>query len=492
MRAVDALEARIMLTIDVQFDYTYDDGGFFDAPERRHALEAAGRSFEDAFTESLDAITPSGGNTWTITANHPETGADLNIVNPVIPADTIIIYVGARDLGGTTRGQASSGYSASGFGNWFDQIDYRGQAATSTETSSYGGSVAFDIDTNWHFGLTEAGLDFNESDFYSVAVHEIGHLMGISGGTNSWTNQISDGLFMGANILAANGNNGVPAHSGHFEDNVMSDGREVAMSPVGTSGTRAAFTTFDWAAMDDIGWTLSFDENVGGSKPGHLLVQVFDETGSPVANQTVTLTSSSGGTANTPSGMTDINGFFSTFVTGGTWAIGVNNTSSNVTVNGGMEAEIVSIDLTPQDDVILRDATTNRWRLGFSDETSFSSVQGPNWSTSVDWTTVQGDFNGDGLLDVAGLNELGQWWVSSSNGTTLTTSYWQKWNPNGGWHNFQVGDFNGDGMDDVMAQSSGGYWWVARSNGSSFVNTSVGRWSTSAWVEIVSGDFNGD
>ncbi len=44
------------------------------------------------------------------------------------------------------------------------------------------------------------------------------------------------------------------------------------------------------------------------------------------------------------------------------------------------------------------------------------------------------------------------------------TNYWGQWSPNLNWQDVRVGDFNGDGLDDIAGRYLG-QWWVARSKG---------------------------
>jgi hypothetical protein len=88
-----------------------------------------------------------------------------------------------------------------------------------------------------------------------------------------------------------------------------------------------------------------------------------------------------------------------------------------------------------------------------------------------------GDFNGDGKADLVGrARETGQWFVSTSTGSSLTSpSVWGAWDPSRNWVDVQVGDFNGDGKDDVVGRDAAtGQWLVNVSTGSAF--------ATSVWV----------
>jgi len=118
------------------------------------------------------------------------------------------------------------------------------------------------------------------------------------------------------------------------------------------------------------------------------------------------------------------------------------------------------------------------------------------WSPSDTWKDVhKGDFNGDGLGDIAGRSHSsGQWWVSLSTGSGFVNESWGSWSTAANWADVNVGDFNGDGRDDIVGRvSSSGEWWVALSTGNSFTNQSWGSWDPAiAWADVRVGDFNHD
>ncbi len=146
----------------------------------------------------------------------------------------------------------------------------------------------------------------------------------------------------------------------------------------------------------------------------------------------------------------------------------------------------------PKQDVAAWDSTTGDFSIGASTGTRFPIKQGPNWAPGENWQFVQGDFNNDGKLDVAGLNAAGTWRVGLSDGTTFTTSNWGTLTTESGWQDIQVGDFDNDGDQDILARSSTGRWWLSRSSGSAFTVTALVRWAPTGWKAIVSGDFNED
>jgi hypothetical protein len=105
-----------------------------------------------------------------------------------------------------------------------------------------------------------AALRSNQADFLSVAEHEIGHVLGI-GTSNAWFDDVSStGQFTGATVRAENGGSPVSLdpNSGfaHWRSGTRSGGLPATMDPSLRAGTRALFTTLDYAALNDIGWQV--------------------------------------------------------------------------------------------------------------------------------------------------------------------------------------------------------------------------------------------
>jgi hypothetical protein len=263
---VERLESRELLTVNIVFNYSLDTNGFFNDTSRRTLLDRAAEMIETRLGDTLDAITPGGSNTWTPSITHPATGQNYRLSGSTsVPADTILVYAGGRDLGGSTLGiGGNGGYSASGSTSWLNTINTRGEPgralASPTDVAPWGGSITFDtVGTTWHFGLTTAGLDSTENDFMSVAMHELGHVLGFSYANPSFQRLAATGSFTGAAARAANGNQNVPldASRSHFADGLKNEGMETGMSPAITTGTRKFFGTLDFAVLDDIGWDLT-------------------------------------------------------------------------------------------------------------------------------------------------------------------------------------------------------------------------------------------
>jgi hypothetical protein len=191
----------------------------------------------------------------------PATGDTLDIDNPTIPADTIVVYAGSRALGGALGIGGPAGWSASGTSSFLTTISTRGEpgaggpADQQTDFAPAGGAITFDPSRNWNFdpAAPHAGAD----DFLSVSLHELGHVLGF-GTANSWNNQVSGGVFNGAASVAAFGQPvPVSPDQAHWAAGVSSDGQVAAMTPSITVGTRKLFTTLDFAGLDDVGWEVT-------------------------------------------------------------------------------------------------------------------------------------------------------------------------------------------------------------------------------------------
>jgi len=249
---VEALEARDVPAVNVVVDYSFDTSGFFSDPARRAVVEQAAADIGARLDTPLAAVDPAG-NAWTELFTNPATGGTGRAVNRTLAADTLVVYVGARELGGSTVGEAGPGtFSASGSSAFRTLLSTRAP----TGVTAWGGSIAFDSNTNWFFGASASGIARTQTDFYSVAVHELGHVLGI-GTSSRWTAQVSAGTFVGPSAVAVYGGP-VPltASGSHWRDGVTANGQPASLDPTTTTGTRVNFSALDFAALEDLGWTI--------------------------------------------------------------------------------------------------------------------------------------------------------------------------------------------------------------------------------------------
>lgn len=258
----ELLELRVLpAALTIQIDYTYDTNHFFDTQDKKDLLQSAADIFSARITDDLLAIDPHGSSTWNAVFTNPATGTQTSVRNLFVPADTIVVYAGGRDLSQDTLGVGGPG-GYSGVPNSFvATVDQRGQvgaaASRPTDFGPWGGSITFDtVGTDWYFGSAPPDSASQQYDFLSVAVHELGHVLGF-GTSDSFRTFVSNGTFTGPKADAEYDFSGKPllaSDRSHWADGTQDNGQESAMDPYIPHGERKLFTELDWAALDDIGW----------------------------------------------------------------------------------------------------------------------------------------------------------------------------------------------------------------------------------------------
>ncbi|MDB5311294.1 MAG: repeat protein [Gemmataceae bacterium] len=254
--AVEVLEARELPAITIQIDYSRDTSGFFNNnPAAQALLQQAAGTLAGQISASLSAITPGGVNTWAESFYDPSSGQLVSVNNPYVAGNTIVVYAGARVLGG---GQASvggpGGNSVTGTQDWHNLMQARGPGGGGL---LWGGVVAFDTTTNWWFGSSAAGIGSAQVDFLTCATHELEHVLGL-GTATQWFSQVSNGTFTGPHAQSIYGGP-VPVTwgaGGELAD-VTVGGASPVMDLHLTTGTRSSLTSLDWALLQDIGWSVS-------------------------------------------------------------------------------------------------------------------------------------------------------------------------------------------------------------------------------------------
>ena len=266
--------AQSASAISIVFDYSYDTNGFFADAGRRNTLNQAGAYLGNRLQDNLTAITsdsPGGLNNFTakfFNPSDPNTPAN-NVAIPYasVAANVIHVYVGGSSLGTTTLGIGGpGGVDASGTPEFVNNAVSRGQAGAlakpATDFGPWGGSIGFNsTNTNYYFDQdTNTVESFMGFDFFSVAVHELGHVLGI-GTADSWFTYVSGNNFNGAFSSAVHGSP-VPLadlaqHWAAGTKGSMGSMQDAAMGPNIAPGQRSYFTDLDFAALKDIGWQVS-------------------------------------------------------------------------------------------------------------------------------------------------------------------------------------------------------------------------------------------
>jgi hypothetical protein len=218
--------------IDIIVDYTFDTNNFFDTQEKRDAMQAVADRYSRVITSTLTEVDFDGTETgtgagWRIGFLHPGTGATFEIstaadeatdplileevtenpaekygfdgiagiANPLIPlpSNEWILFAGGRSLGTGIAGIGGTGAGTNATETFNDIVGplHRGVndntlgPLTSNDLPRWGGAISFNSNANWHFDHTSIPPS-GTVDFYSIAIHEVGHALGLATRFNQW------------------------------------------------------------------------------------------------------------------------------------------------------------------------------------------------------------------------------------------------------------------------------------------------------------------
>lgn len=297
----------------IQVDYRYDDAGFFENPEARVAIEAAAKRWSRIINQELlpvnmtdgpiidgrfQLIHPATGEDWSVSAavgpasdftfNAGQPLADEYLGGFTLPANTWILFAGARPLPGLARaGPITGARNLDLVVNDPHSFLNRGFNVGPDSLAVLGGFVTFNLNGRWSFDLG-AGSSSGETDFYTVALHEIGHGLGLSArAVAEWAGMIKGTRFTGPKTLAAYAADSgetvggleianVPGRDYHWKANRYQskifpfgtpllpgtggteDLQQLLMEPILglQSVSRLEITNVDAAALCDIGWSI--------------------------------------------------------------------------------------------------------------------------------------------------------------------------------------------------------------------------------------------
>ena len=235
---------------NIEIDYRFDTRGWF-TPARRAVLEKAVSIWETIIVDEF-ANVPAG---TALHVTHPETGQSITF-NSTRRIDDVVIFVGSRNIDALAFAGAT--------GTWYSgsQLETRWQGA---DFEPWTGFISFDRDANWFFDATPGNahdIPKQANDFLSVAVHEIGHILGVGSSYPAFDQHVSGQYFHGPTAIARNGGNPIPLDPtlGHIQDGyTFRNWGENALDPTITVGTRKLPTVLDLTILDDIGYQVNYN-----------------------------------------------------------------------------------------------------------------------------------------------------------------------------------------------------------------------------------------
>lgn len=241
--------------LSIKFDYRFDSAGFFSAPERRRSLEAAAAVWSSVVKDEFD-IVPKG--TYAISRNPERYEEPAQPVTLDHDIDGILIFVASADLPDNLNGKAAV---TAGIGQVSDpQLKQQlRERFDGKDFEPWTGWIAFRRDAPWYFDTAPTATGTvppDNHDFVSVALHEIGHVLGV-GQAKAFDDLIVGTEFTGPTAVSTHGGN-VPMASdrSHVPNTVSSGGKEMLMDPSHSKGKRTFPTALDLALLKDIGYEL--------------------------------------------------------------------------------------------------------------------------------------------------------------------------------------------------------------------------------------------
>jgi hypothetical protein len=236
----------------IQLDYRYDRAGFFADPIRKQALEGACRIWGRLISDSF-ANVPK--DTF-IKVRDPEKPNDPALsLNIEYEIDDLLVFVGSADLpqGVTGSSSPTAGLSGISDAQLAASLDQRFNGPAFQPWTAW---ITFDTTTSFHFDPNPelgAAVAAGKIDFVSVALHELGHVLGF-GTAEAFKSKIVNKTFTGAKAQALFGGP-LPLTNdlAHVPNASAVGARRMLMDQSDSAGVRYLPSPLDQAALEDLG-----------------------------------------------------------------------------------------------------------------------------------------------------------------------------------------------------------------------------------------------
>jgi hypothetical protein len=245
-------------SFDIEFEYRYDSAGWYDDARQQLLVEAASRWTR--FIASEFATVPAGTN---LRARPPEEmlGEAIYLQLEYDIDDLVIMPGSDGDYDGTER-FARTGVSAT------TQDVEPTLAATLIHryqehpSQPWIATLTFDPTYPWFLDPTPedaSDLPSDMADFLNVAVHELGHALGL-GTLGAFNALISEQTFVGPKAMELYGGPVPMEADGHLQEDLTYDGQYPIMESGTALGQRKTITALDLAMLEDIGYVVLWDQ----------------------------------------------------------------------------------------------------------------------------------------------------------------------------------------------------------------------------------------
>lgn len=239
------------MSFDIRFDYRFDESNFF-TPERKAILEQAGNIWSSYIRDEFTSIPAEETLTFPIDSVERNVILDESI-------DDLLIFVSSVELDSEDLTLGEGGFYAD-----FIIGSDRQERIQGDNFEPWLGTIEFNANAEDKFYFdstpeTLGDIPNDKQDFLSLALHEIGHVLGI-GIAPTFNDQIQNNTFTGTNSVTLNDSQPIPLDQDHNhveEGFTLESGADTLLDKLSTFGERNLPNSLDLAILSDIGYDIA-------------------------------------------------------------------------------------------------------------------------------------------------------------------------------------------------------------------------------------------